>query len=102
MASPFPLLTPAGPTGNAGHPGAATKSQVIAPFVAPFPNQCVTLSVSDTSWMAPGEVVFVTGESQGYFEIMAVVNATTVVMKNLTSKPVTERHEIHGVIGYDS
>ena len=102
MASLFPTLVPAGPIGNAGHPGPSANSQVTVSFVPPLPDQCGAVGVSDTTWMHVGQVIYMSGE--GYYEIMSVTNSTNVVLKNLTSehRPVVQREWIHDVIDYDS
>jgi hypothetical protein len=101
MASLFPVIVPAVVAGNAGTSG-SNSSQVTAPFVVPYPDRNVTVSVTDTSWMYCGQILYF--GDLGYFEVSSIHNSMNVTLKNLTSewRPVTERDEIHEVIDYDS
>lgn len=118
MATLFPTIVSAGPVGSVGATGVAGSrlvqvmpltfdqpsgvSNATAPFIEPAVNQCVTVAVDRTDWMHCGQVIYAGGF--GYFEVVSITSATNVILKNLTNEwiPVTEREEIHEVIGYDS
>ena len=104
MNHSFPLLVPAGPVGNPGASGSpgSKSSQVCASFVTPYPDQCVAIPVADTSWMHCGQLLYCEGE--GYFDVASIHNSTNVTLRNLTRefRPVSEREEIHELVGYDS
>jgi hypothetical protein len=70
---------PSGPSGPTGPPGAITS--ILDNYVQPSCDTSVTVSVADTSWMAPGLVIFV-GDGGGYYTVLSVVNGTSVILYN--------------------
>jgi hypothetical protein len=68
-------ILPAGISATPEHKlGPLVMSETIALFVPPFPITRSRSPFTDSSWMAPGDVIYVTGESQGYYEVMAVID----------------------------
>jgi hypothetical protein len=77
---------PAGATGPQGPPGLSAHTQTTANFTVPVLGGQVTVNVADTSWIAPGQFVYVdtAGGAAGKAGSLQVVSktATTLVLKN--------------------
>ncbi len=72
----------AGPTGPAGANGADAFTTTTASFTQPASGtNTASVRVSNSSWMANGQVVFVT--SGGYYRVSSTPSNTTVVLTNL-------------------
>ena len=70
-----------GATGATGSAGLNAFATTGTDFTQPANGDDVTVTVSDTSWMAVGEVVFV--DHGGYYSVHTVTNDTTAALTNL-------------------
>jgi hypothetical protein len=59
----------------------AGYTQLTAGFTQPAAAANVTISVSDSSWMSPTQVVYI--QSAGYFEVQSLPDATSAIVQNL-------------------
>lgn len=66
--------------GPAGANGLNAFSVTTAAFTMPLPIGTANVSVKDTSWMVPGQILFV--QTAGYMNVQTITNATTAVLEN--------------------
>lgn len=67
--------------GEAGENGLSPLSLSTAEFTVPAVNSNVTIDVSNSSWMIPGEVVYI--QNAGAYEVVSTPTNNTVTVKNL-------------------
>lgn len=72
---------PTGATGAAGADGVSAFSTVTASWTVPAIGASVALTVSDSTWMSVGQVVFIV--DAGYYEVQSKADSTHVTVKNL-------------------
>ena len=72
---------PTGATGAAGADGVDAFSTVTASWTVPSVGASVALTVSDSTWMSVGQVVFIV--DAGYYEVQSKADSTHVTVKNL-------------------
>ena len=65
----------------------ATYSTLQSNFVQPTINSNITATVNDTSWISPGQFVFIQGG--GTYEVISVDTGTTLTIKNLGEENVS-------------
>src|SRR5207247_139221 len=71
----------AGTNGTNGTNGVDAFTTTTASYTQPASGSNVTVSVGTTSWMATGQVLFVT--TGGCYTVSSITDATTVVLTNL-------------------
>lgn len=59
----------------------AGYTQLTAGFTQPAAAANVTVSVADSSWMSPTQVIYI--QSAGYFEVQSLPDATSAIIQNL-------------------
>lgn len=69
------------PPARGGGGGSGAFATVTAPFTMPAVGSNVLVLVTDNTWMAPGEVIFI--EGAGYVEVVSLAGTTGVTVKNL-------------------
>lgn len=72
---------PTGPAGATGIDGIDAFSFTTGDFTQPAVSGNVTVSVANSMWMAPGQIVFMTGG--GYYSVSSVPNSFSVQLMNL-------------------
>ena len=90
----YPIINTVVPTTNIASGETLTISGVIGPiaynatystlqsdFIQPIINSNVLATVNDTSWISPGQFVFIQGG--GTYEVISVDTGTTLTIKNL-------------------
>ncbi len=70
-----------GTNGNNGTNGVDAFSTTTAAFVMPAISGTVTVDVDNSTWMAPGQIVFV--ENAGYIRVSSIPDAVSIVLFNL-------------------
>lgn len=70
----------AGDAGADGANGISAFSITTSGFVVPAVNGSVTIDVSNSSWMAVTQTVYI--QNAGYYEVLATPTNTTVTVKN--------------------
>jgi hypothetical protein len=70
-----------GGTGATGATGVNSFTTTSASFAQPAAGSTVSVSVANTSWMATGQIVFIT--SGGFYSVSSITNTTTVVLNNV-------------------
>lgn len=67
--------------GVPGTPGTNAYATTTAGFVQPAINATVSVTVSNTSWMALGQIVYI--ETGGYYSVSSLTSGTVAVLRNL-------------------
>src|SRR5207302_1938848 len=67
--------------GTNGTNGVDAFTTTTASYTQPASGSDVTVSVGSTSWLATGQVLFVT--TGGFYSVSSITDATTVVLTNL-------------------
>lgn len=70
-----------GADGTDGTDGISAYTLVDAQFVMPAEQATVAVTVADSSWMAPGMIVYV--QNCGWMEVTAIGSSTGITLKNL-------------------
>lgn len=67
--------------GATGATGQGSFSLTTSSYVQPSISSTVSVSVTSTSWLAVGQIVYIT--VGGYYQVSSITNSTTVVLTNL-------------------
>lgn len=70
-----------GAAGDAGSNGVSAFTITLADFTVPAVSSTVTISVANSTWMAPGEVIFI--QNAGYYEVSSKPSTTSAIVENL-------------------
>lgn len=72
---------PAGSDGNNGTDGVNAYTSLTSSFTVPAVDANVVIQVSDSSWMATGQILFI--QNAGYYEFQSASASTNATVKNL-------------------
>lgn len=74
-------ISPGGIIGATGEQGFNSFTELTGPFTQPNESATVEISVENTAWMVPGQIIFIDGG--GYYRVDSVDSSTQATVENL-------------------